>query len=89
MNYETKILADSLLRIEKKLDELLKLAVGANKVEPGRLPPLLQPLTAAKQICPMCQRVIEYQVVEDANRHPDHFIVARVCGCEPTVLEHP
>ena len=51
MNYETKILADSLLRIEKKLDELLKLAVGANKVEPGRLPPLLQPLTAAKQIC--------------------------------------
>jgi len=70
--------SDALLRIEKKLDELLKLVVSLQKTEPGRLPLIIQPLSSRGQVCPLCQRGIHYLLSQEGE-------AIRICSCVPTV----
>ena len=70
-------LMNALLRIEKKLDEVLVAQQATQKVEPGRLPHILQPITQARQSCPLCQSPITYlQAMEDGEE-----FITRLCGC--------
>lgn len=65
----------SMIRIEKKCDEILKLA----KVEsPGAV---VQPLNYAGQVCPLCQRPVTYLSVEMGEGALPEPI--RICGCHP------
>ena len=70
------------IRVEKKLDELLKLTVTSQKVETGQLPVQLQPLSNPTQgACPLCQRPIVYRQVMVPET--DTRATVRSCGCKP------
>lgn len=70
----TLILRDLLraaVRIERKLDELLRAA----RLQNPQFMPL--PLHTASQVCPLCQRQIVYaSVLLDGG-----YEVVRICGC--------
>jgi hypothetical protein len=81
-----KLLTEAAVRIEKKLDELLRLAVNPQAKGPTNLPAMLQPLNNPGQAtCPLCQRPVVYL----KSQLPDLEIVVRTCGCEPQVTQIP
>lgn len=65
-----RVAVRALLRMEKKLDETLSLV----KKQAG-VP--LQGLNYTHQVCPLCNKTVEYYLVE-VERTPE---VARECGC--------
>jgi len=79
-------LLKAVIRIEKKLDELLRLSLKASETKLGNLPTQLQPLSNPVQgACPLCQRQIAYKEVE----MPEGKTIIRICGCEPQTNQLP
>lgn len=75
------------IRIEKKLDELLKLSLSQSRAQKGsaaQLEPLSYPTQSA---CPLCQK----QVVYLPASFPDvpQLVLIRTCGCEPRTNQLP
>ena len=62
---------DALLRIEKKLDEVIKCI----KV-PGTI---IQPLDSEGQVCQLCNHPVVY------SRDPISGTIWRSCGCVPNI----
>ena len=80
-------LLKALIRIEKKLDELLKLGLIEARQQRGpmtSLEPLSYPTQSA---CPLCQK----QVVYVPASYPDvpSLVLIRTCGCEPQTNQLP
>jgi hypothetical protein len=71
--------ARTLLRIEKKLDELLRLT--KTEITATRGAPMLQQMSFNKQVCPLCNKPIEYFVSEPSGDFGK--VVRRECGCVP------
>jgi len=67
----------ALLRIEKKLDELLRLTKEAGSKQNAT--PILQQLDFKNQTCPLCNRGVKY--IHDGD------VVNRICGCVPQKQE--
>ncbi len=67
----------SVIRIEKKLDEVLKRQTN------DKLP--LQPLNYAGQSCPLCNMAVTYTPTDVGGNR----IMVRNCGCEPVTNELP
>jgi len=65
----------SALRIEKKLDELLKRRSDTD--------PPMQPLNYSGQICPLCNQPVKYTPVSDGAVST----IVRTCGCVPVTQE--
>ena len=81
------LLLGAAIRIEKKLDELLKLALVEARAQKGplvNLEPLSYPTQGA---CPLCQKQVTYVplLIKD---FPNPVLV-RVCGCEPKTNQLP
>lgn len=75
------------VRIEKKLDEVMKMTMkSARSSTPGDLPPMVQPLGTSGQGCPLCQRAVTYRPV---NLPQLGQVVLRSCGCAPVPTELP
>jgi len=75
---------NALIRIEKKLDELLKLNIPMAQ-KSGVAVPMPQPLGMPNQgVCPLCQKGVTYQHLIDPET--DTPVPVRVCGCEPVVV---
>ena len=62
----------AMLRIEKKLDELLRLLKESN-AKPGSIQ-MLQQLNFDKQVCPLCNKRVYYYASSGG--------AYRSCGCE-------
>ena len=81
----------AMLRIEKKLDEVLKLQMKSSRLTSGPTNPLahhLEPMDYRTQsACPLCQRQVVYQPVEFQD-HPG-IVVIRLCGCKPQTMQLP
>ena len=69
-----KELMEALLRIEKKLDETLKLVRSSQMT-------LVQPMDSEGQVCQLCQQPVEY------NKEQLSGNVWRSCGCRPNLKE--
>lgn len=87
MNFLLLQLLKAALRIEKKLDEILRLTVNRaqNSGDPFFPPqPLSNPVQGA---CPLCQRpiIIKPVAIPDLGIQ----VPVRVCGCEPQTNELP
>lgn len=90
-----KQLLKAAIRIEKKLDELLKLStVQTSSVANNTAVPMLGPLNQPGQSpCPLCLQPVVYQPV--AVPPPpnvgggDHQVIIRMCGCEPQTTQLP
>ncbi len=76
----------AVIRIEKKVDESLRLTLKATETAQGNLPDRLQPLNDMGQSCPMCIRPIQYKTMEMA---PGYSVTFRECGCEPQPNQLP
>lgn len=75
----------AVIRIEKKLDELLKLVVPMAQKPGTAVPPLPQPLHIPNQgACPLCQQPVSYQNLVDPQS--GEVVPVRLCGCEPVVV---
>jgi hypothetical protein len=70
--------ASALLRIEKKLDELLRLT--KTEITATRGAPMLQQMSFDKQVCPLCNKRIDYFVSEQGHLGE---VIRRECGCVP------
>jgi hypothetical protein len=68
-----KEIMDALLRIEKKLDEIIKLQKGSNPYA------IIQPMDSEGQVCQLCSQPVTYY------RDPISGNVWRSCGCVPKV----
>lgn len=66
---------EALLRIEKKLDELLKMSKGATSLV------ITQPMDSEGQVCQLCNQPVVY------NKDPISGNVWRSCGCVPKLKE--
>jgi hypothetical protein len=96
MSFVLKEVLRAAIRIEKKLDEVLKMILKSSKsAGPGDLPPMAQPLGALGQVCPLCQKPISYRPVNlpadfraAASQSPN-VVILRSCGCEPALTELP
>ena len=80
----------ALVRLEKKLDELL--VESRALMSKATLPTIRGQLDNANQICPLCQRPVTYQPV--IMKVPDQpgitmEVMVRVCGCEPRATQQP
>jgi hypothetical protein len=73
-----KELMQALLRIEKKLDELIKLARGG--IGTGGLA-IIQPIDSEGQVCQLCNQPAVY------HKEPISGNMWRSCGCAPKVKE--
>jgi hypothetical protein len=87
MNLLLQQLLKAAIRIEKKLDELLKLSLSGAKAQKGfmvSLEPLSYPTQSA---CPLCQKQVVYRPVS----LPDvpTLVLIRTCGCEPQTNQLP
>jgi hypothetical protein len=86
---------EAALRIEKKLDELLKLSTAqlSSTSMPGALPPSAQPLSNPNQgACPLCQGKITYypmNLIDPALPEAPIQIMVRVCNCKPVSTQLP
>lgn len=81
-----KQILKAVVRIEKKLDEVLTLSLKA-QTAPGMLPLQLNPLNRPGQNpCPLCQQPVKYypMIIEDGTTE-----VIRECGCKPQTIELP
>lgn len=73
-----KMLMDSQVRIERKLDELLRL-----RMETAQGMEMVHPLNATGQTCPLCKRAVQYSKVPlDDETKAD----VRSCGCSTDPL---
>ena len=80
------MLLDAAIRIEKKVDELLKLSLAAARAQRGPLVSL-EPLNYPTQgPCPLCQKQVRYvpMVLDDLG-----VVKVRVCGCDVVTNELP
>lgn len=76
------------MRVEKKLDEVLKLSLKSVKVDgPGNLPAMVVPF-GATNVCPLCQKQVRYQPVH-LGVSPPETIIIRECECKPVPTELP
>ena len=66
---------EALVRLEKKLDEVLKLV----KKGDGTKIVVLETIGVAHQTCPLCSRSVRYELFEG--------VIVRRCGCVPNVTE--
>jgi hypothetical protein len=90
MNSLLMQLLKAAIRIEKKLDELLKLslkagygkATGVSSV--AQLEPLSYPTQGA---CPLCQKPVSYLPV--SFQDVPNLVLIRTCGCEPQTTQLP
>jgi hypothetical protein len=84
-----ELLAKALIRVEKKLDELLKLMMEVQKAQSkSPFPPFLTPLDNPSQgACPVCLKPIMYLEVQDPETNGTFPI--RLCGCEPRAVKLP
>jgi hypothetical protein len=82
-----RLLLAAAIRIEKKLDELLKLSLAEAKSQKGPLV-TIEPLNYPTQsACPMCQKQVTYiPIVLQELKTP---VLVRVCGCEPKTNQLP
>lgn len=81
------LLLKSAIRIEKKLDELLKLTLAESRAHRGplvNLEPLSYPTQGA---CPLCQKQVTY--IPMAFKDLPSPIPVRVCGCEAKTNQLP
>lgn len=86
-----KLLLKAGLRIEKKLDEVLKLNLKmVQKQEQSPIPPVLQKMSSpTPSQCPLCQTMAVYRIIDlpaQEGALPDR-IISRFCGCEPTSIQ--
>ena len=89
MNFAEEKTLEAVVRLEKKVDELLKMVVEERREKaPARLP--LTPLSSPNQGgCPVCLKQIiydKYQVPVDGALQE---ILIRRCGCVPRSNELP
>ncbi len=88
MNFLLLQLLKALVRVEKKLDEVLKLSLKASRGDgPGNLPAMPVPF-GASGVCPLCQKPVSYRPV-DLRVSPPTRVIIRECGCEPVPTELP
>ena len=80
MSLEIEVLMENQARIEKKLDEVIKLVVSLQQVQPGALPKRPEAMSTKRQTCPLCQKNVMYRY---ASRPTGGRLLLRVCGCEP------
>lgn len=87
MSLHLRALLRAAIRIEKKLDELLKLTLPIAQKQTGSpVPPMPQPLNIASQgACPVCQQPVTYQGLVDPETGEQ--VPVRMCGCEPVVIQ--
>jgi len=81
------LLLNATIRIEKKLDEILKLVLEDARTKRGplvNLEPLSYPTQGA---CPLCQKQVKYFPV--AFKDVPDLILIRVCGCEAKTNQLP
>jgi len=89
MNYGELKALEAVTRLEKKVDELLKMAVEERKEKaPARLPMI--PLTSPNQGgCPLCLKQIVYaRYLIPVDSIPTEILI-RTCGCVPRSNELP
>jgi len=91
-----KLLMEALLRIEKKVDEGLKLLMKPQQATASggipELPPLLAPMNSPTPGgCPLCQKQVTYYQlrIQTDNNGAEVPMNIRVCGCAPTVTQLP
>lgn len=80
----------ALVRVEKKIDELL--VESRSMMSKAALPTIRGQLDNAHQICPLCQRPVTYQpVIVKVTDQPGLTmeVTVRVCGCEPRATQQP
>jgi len=65
----------SLVRVEKKLDEVMKMMRALAPQAP------LQLLSHTGQVCPLCQNAVHYLPLPSSGGESRTI---RMCGCEPT-----
>lgn len=73
-------LANALLRMEKKVDELLRLRL--EQAGPLELNQQLQSLQSTGQVCPLCRRSV---TLKSLYLDEDKYVQIRVCSCNPNV----
>jgi hypothetical protein len=66
---------EALVRLEKKVDEILKILKKGDGVKIV----VLETIGTAHQTCPLCSRSIRYEPFDGA--------IVRKCGCVPNVTE--
>jgi hypothetical protein len=87
MNSLLMQLLKAAIRIEKKLDEILKLNLADARSKRGplvNLEPLSYPTQGA---CPLCQKQVMY--APTAFQDVPNLVLVRVCGCEPKPNQLP
>jgi len=84
MRFVLEQLLKAALRIEKKLDELLRLSVTSadQGKAPGSLPTMVTPMSAPHQVCPACNHKVMYMQVQ-LPPPMDRPVVIRKCECKP------
>lgn len=85
-----KHLINSLVRVEKKVDELIRLKISTSS--PGSIL-MVQPLNYKNQsACPLCQGPVYYKKVKIPIQYPEgsglekevtEEVFVRVCNCAP------
>lgn len=82
-----QLLLKAAIRIEKKLDELLRLGIAGARAQRGvlvQLEPLSYPTQGA---CPLCQKQVVY--VPMTFQDLPNQVLVRTCGCEPRSSQLP
>ena len=80
----------ALVRVEKKLDELL--VESRSMMSKASLATIRGPLDNQNQVCPLCQKAVTYQpVIVKVTEQPGVTmeVMVRVCGCEPRATQQP
>lgn len=87
MNSLLQQLVKAAIRIEKKLDELLKMGLAESRAHRGPLVSL-EPLGYPNQsACPLCQKQVTY--VPTSFPEVNSLELIRVCGCEARTNQLP
>ena len=70
-------LCRAVVRLEKKIDELMK--ISKLSIPDHRW----EPLDSVSYICPLCQKKVEYRVIEQPSSPAQTNVeVIRMCGCK-------
>jgi len=90
MTFVLRQLLKSAIRIEKKLDEILRQVRHLAERNPGSaVIPHIEPLNQPGQSpCPLCRLPVKYMPVTLGGLI-DGTVTVRVCGCEPQTMELP
>lgn len=87
MGFILKQLLKASIRIEKKLDETLKLMGEIVKAQQKGFVPPPTPMTQAQEACPLCHRSILMLPV--TLKDSGDTVIIRECGCEPQTNNLP